>query len=123
MVIHESKVQAVSLPGRDHKMIIGPGRAGDARHMCFGLADFPPRSHAPEHVHQVEEEIIYVLSGHGAIYFDGQPQSIEAGSCIYIKPTVVHSIQNDSDNIMKLVYVFSPPVAQGSYDNKKQEAK
>ena len=119
MVIHESKIIATALPGRDHKMILGPDRPGDARNMCFGLADFPPRSHAPEHVHQIEEEIIYVLSGHGAIYFDGIPESIEAGSCIYIKPTIAHSIRNDSDNIMKLVYVFSPPVAQGSYDRKQ----
>ncbi|MDW7656696.1 MAG: cupin domain-containing protein [Bacillota bacterium] len=121
MVIHESKVQAVSLPGRDHKMIIGPGRAGDARHMCFGVADFPPRSHAPEHVHEIEEEIIYVLSGHGAIYFDSEPEAIEAGSCIYIRPKTVHSIKNDSANVMKLVYVFSPPVTQGSYDKNSKK--
>ena len=86
--------------------------------MCFGVADFPPHAHAPEHVHGIEEEIIYVLSGHGAIFFDGQPEMIEAGSCVYIKPQTVHSIRNDSDNVMKLVYVFSPPVKQGSYDKK-----
>ena len=119
-IIHETKLEAVKLTGRDHKMIIGPGRFGDARNMCFGVAEFPPRSHAPEHVHAAEE-IIYVMTGQGAMFFDGAPESMEAGSCVYIPPGVTHSIRNDSDNVMKLVYVFSPPVGQGTYEKKEDK--
>ena len=39
--IHEEEVKAVSLPGRDHKMIIGPDNFGKSTTMCFGVADFP----------------------------------------------------------------------------------
>lgn len=120
-VIHESQIEAVKLIGRDHKMIIGPGRFGDAKNLCFGVAEFPPRSHAPEHVHDAQEEVIYVLTGHGAMYFDGNPEPMEAGSCVYIPPGTVHSIRNDSDNPMKLAYVFSPPVRQGSYEKKEEK--
>jgi quercetin dioxygenase-like cupin family protein len=31
---------------------------------------------------------------------------------------VEHSVNNLSDEVMKLAYVFSPPVRQGSYDKK-----
>ena len=89
---------------------------GPSRNMCFGVAEFPASKHAPEHMHTHQEEIIYVLSGEGEMYFDGIPESVKPGMCIYIPPEVRHSINNTSSVVMKVVYVFSPPVIQGSYD-------
>ena len=116
--IHESQVEAKKLPGRDHKMIIGPTSPLRAERMCFGVAEFPPQSHAPAHVHPAEEEIIYFLTGEGEMFFDGVPEKVVPGTCVSIPPGVEHSIKNDSDIVMKIVYVFSPPVEQGSYDRK-----
>jgi quercetin dioxygenase-like cupin family protein len=117
--LHESAIEAKHLPGRDHKMIIGPDSFGKAKSMCFGVADFPPRAHAPAHVHEFQEEILYILTGKGEFYFDGQPEPVEPGTCVYVPPGVTHSINNKSTDIMKVVYVFSPPVKQGSYDTKR----
>ena len=116
--IHEREVTAAHLPGREHKMIIGPDNFGKAKNMCFGIADFPTHHHAPAHVHDTQEEVIYILKGKGEIYFNGIPEEIEPGSCIFIPPGVEHSINNTSNEILKLAYVFSPPVKQGSYDKK-----
>ncbi len=113
---HERDVEAKRLPGRDHKMIVGPFEGMlPCKNMCFGVADFPPEAHAPAHVHNGQEEIIYVLSGSGEICFDGVPEKVEPGSCVSIPPNVEHSIKNQSKEVMKVVYVFSPPVVQGSY--------
>lgn len=117
--IHEREVEAKHLPGRDHKMIIGPESFGGAKTMCFGVADFPPRAHAPAHVHEAQEEILYILSGAGEFYFDGRPEPVEPGTCVYVPPGVTHSINNTSSEVLKVVYVFSPPVRQGSYDKKQ----
>ena len=116
--VHESEVDHVKLPGRDHKMIVGPAKAMEARNMAFGVADFPPNAHAPAHDHAQAEEIIYVTSGHGEIYFDGVPEPVEPGTVAYVPIGMEHSINNQSDETMRIVYVFSPPVAQGSYERK-----
>lgn len=116
--IHEEEVKAVSLPGREHKMIIGPDNFCESTKMCFGVADFPANQHAPAHVHEEQEEILYVLKGRGEMYFDNELEKIEEGTCIFVPPKVVHSINNTSDEVLKVVYVFSPPVKQGSYDKK-----
>lgn len=116
--IHESEVPFVALPGRDHKMIISPDHFGPATEMAFGVANFPPNKHAPEHKHDNAEEILYILSGSGEFYFNGAPEAVEPGTCVYVPRGVVHSINNLSDEILKVVYVFSPPVRQGSYDKK-----
>jgi len=116
-IIHESEIEAKQLPGRSHKMILRPDNIGTET-MCFGVADFPANAHAPAHVHENEEEIIYILTGKGEIYFDGKPEPVEPGSCVFIPKKVVHSINNTSNEVMKLNYVFSPPVVQGSYEKK-----
>lgn len=114
--IHETEVEAKDLPGRTHRMIIHPGGFGPARRMAMGTADFPARRHAPAHVHPAEEEILYILSGEGEMFFDGRPEPIRPGTCIYVPPGVEHSIRNTGDEVLRIVYVFSPPVEQGSYD-------
>ncbi|MGC8862620.1 MAG: cupin domain-containing protein [Armatimonadota bacterium] len=118
--VHDSEVEFLPLPGRNHKMIVGPGKAMEAGNMSFGIADFPPNAHAPAHNHAGAEEIIYVLSGHGEIYFDGVPEPVEPGTVAYVPVGVEHSINNQSGEIMRIVYVFSPPVAQGSYERAAQ---
>ena len=116
--IHESEVEAVQLPGRDLKAIIGPRDFGPASNMCFGVAEFPMHQHAPGHVHLAQEEILYVLTGEGEFYFDGVPEAVRPGTCIYVPSGVEHSIKNTGDEVLKVIYVFSPPVVQGSYDRK-----
>jgi quercetin dioxygenase-like cupin family protein len=117
--IHEKEVEAMQLPGRSHKMIIGPDNFGDIKNMCFGVADFPPGVHAPGHVHDIQEEIIYVLSGKGRIYIgEDEPEQLIPGTCVYIPVGKDHSIENTGHETLKVVYVFSPPAKQGSYDKK-----
>lgn len=117
-IVNERDVEYVRLTGRDHKMIVGPGKAMESQNMAFGIADFPPNAHAPAHDHIQAEEIIYVLSGFGEIHFDGAPEPVEAGSVAYVPAGVEHSVNNRSGEVMRIVYVFSPPVAQGSYERK-----
>lgn len=117
--VHENDVEYVKLTGRDHKMIVGPGKEMEAEYMAFGVADFPPNAHAPAHDHAGSEEIIYVMSGRGEIYFNGEPEPVQSGSVAYVPVGVEHSINNQSDEVMKVVYVFSPPVQQGSYERSR----
>lgn len=113
--IHEDHVEEKQLPGRRHKMVIRPGNMG-AEKMCAGVAVFPANKHAPAHVHPQEEEILYVLSGQGKMYFNGEPEPIKPGTFMLVPPGVEHSLESVTAADLKVFYVFSPPVQQGSYD-------
>lgn len=116
--IHEDNVTARKLPGRDHKLIIGPANLG-AKNMCFGTAVFPPGpAVAPPHSHPREEEIMYVAAGTGRIIINGVAESLRPGICIYVPPMSEHQLINTGDAPLKVIYVFSPPVVPGSYDPK-----
>lgn len=114
--IHESEVKAKDLPGRRHKMVIRPDNM-KTKNMCAGIAVFPANKHAPAHVHKNEEEILYVLSGSGNMYFDGKPEAIKPGMFMFVPTGVEHSLEAITDEDLKVFYVFSPPVIQGSYDS------
>jgi quercetin dioxygenase-like cupin family protein len=106
------------LPGRDWYYLLGPQNS-QARNLVFGLAEFPGGTLAAAHSHAAEEEVIYILSGQGAILAGEQRARLQPGVAVYIPPGLAHQIRADGDEPLKLVTVFSPPVTPGAYDPKK----
>jgi quercetin dioxygenase-like cupin family protein len=107
------------LPGRDWYYLLGPQNSA-ARNLAFGLAEFPAGTLAAEHVHAAEEEIIYILSGAGAILAGEQEIRLEPGVAVFIPPGQMHQIRVDEEEPLKLVTLFSPPVTPGAYDPGKK---
>ena len=112
---HVNTCTVYHLPGRDWYYLLGPQNS-NARNLVFGLAEFPGGTLAAAHSHQTEEEIIYILSGEGAIIAGGSETSLEPGVAVFIPPGLAHQIRADGDEPLKLVTVFSPPVTPGAYD-------
>lgn len=106
------------LPGRDWYYLLGPQNSS-ARNLVFGLAEFPSRTLAASHTHETEEEIIYILSGVGAIIAEGEETRLEPGVAVFIPPGLPHQIRVDGAEPLKLVTLFSPPVTPGAYDPGK----
>ena len=114
---HVDTCTVYNLPGRDWFYLLGPQNSG-AQNLVFGLAEFPAGTLASAHSHAIEEEIIYILSGAGALLADGQEVALEPGVAVYIPPGLTHRIRADGDQPLKLVTLFSPPVTPGAYDPK-----
>jgi mannose-6-phosphate isomerase-like protein (cupin superfamily) len=63
----------------------------------------------------VEEEVLYVVSGRGALVCDGEPHPLEQGSYVFIPPGVEHFVRNDGAEPLTFFYAFSPPVVIGTW--------
>ena len=48
------------------------------------------------HTHETNSEIIYVLEGQGKVLYDGEYETLSAGSCHYCPKGHAHSLINDS---------------------------
>jgi putative monooxygenase len=107
------------LPGRDWYYLLGPLNSA-AKNLAFGLAEFPGGTLAAPHVHQGEEEIIYILSGTGATLAGEQEVALEPGVAVFIPPGLTHQIRADGPEPLRLVTLFSPPVTPGAYDPQKK---
>jgi quercetin dioxygenase-like cupin family protein len=115
---HVETCTVYHLPGRDWYYLLGPQNS-QARNLAFGLAEFPGGTLAAAHTHAAEEEIIYILSGQGAILAGEQQARLEPGVAVYIPPGLAHQIRADGEQPLKLVTLFSPPVTPGAYDPQK----
>ena len=99
---------------RHFRLLITPEHGARNVTQFVGFID---RSGAPFHTHTYEEAI-YILSGKGVVHIEGLPeQQIRPGTSIFLPPGTPHSLENQSDGVLKLLGVFSPP---GSPANKME---
>ncbi len=115
--VKEQQLEGTQLPGRLWKKLIGP-EDGACQNMILGVVSFPPGSDPGTHVHQKEEEIIYVISGCGETKVGDRTLPLEPGAAVFTEPGVEHGVKNTGTEPLVLISVFSPPVRPGSYDKK-----
>ena len=111
-----------NLPGRDWFYMLGPQNS-QTRNLTFGLAEFPGNTLASTHTHDTQEEILYTISGVGAIIAGEQEVRMEPGTAVFIPPGLAHQIRTDGDEPLQVVTLFSPPVIPGAYDPDKMEER
>ena len=112
--INENDIDFVNLKGRKYKLLADKSTIG-CKNILTLVSFFPSNSQAPGHIHEKEEEVIYVLDGFGEAIIDGVSHEIKPGSVVYFPPGSLHSIDNKSDKEIKLYCVFSPQTKIGDY--------
>lgn len=80
----------------------------DVERLSIGLISFDPCTVQEEHFHSGDEQVIYVVSGHGSQIIDGQPYSLNPGDLRHIGPYTRHKVVNDSAEELKLIIVYTP---------------
>ncbi len=53
-------------------------------------------------------EVYYVLEGFGEMSIDGERESVESGSTVYIPPGAVQSIENTGDQELAFLCIVDP---------------
>ncbi len=114
--VRDSEIAGTQLPGRLWKKLIDPEHG--CQNMILGVVSFPPGSDPGTHVHQKEEEIIYVMSGHGETKIGDRSVPLDPGVAVFTEPGIEHGVKNTGREPLVLISVFSPPVRPGSYDKK-----
>jgi quercetin dioxygenase-like cupin family protein len=104
-----------TLPGRTWWLLIGP-ETSDARKVTLGRAEFPPGSAPPGHVHDVEEEVIYILAGEGKLVTPEGEALLRPGDAVFIPSGLHHATVSTGEDTLELLSIFSPPVIPGSYE-------
>lgn len=74
------------------------------------LARAPKETGIPEHVHETQEDILYLLAGKGKMWIEGVGEfPIESGTCVRVPQNTRHRIFAVTEEI--LIYdVFVPPM-------------
>jgi quercetin dioxygenase-like cupin family protein len=110
---HQRDSEEIQRTGRVVRPFVTP--ADGAEHLVAGIVTFPPVGDSDPHAHAVEEEVLYVVSGCGALVCDGEAHQLEPGSFVFVPPGVEHFVRNDGDQPLTLFYAFSPTVVIGTW--------
>ncbi|MFD7232883.1 cupin domain-containing protein [Streptomyces sp. NPDC059881] len=84
----------------------------------FGLykIDMEPRTKgATEHFHRTISESFYVLSGEVLLYNGERWVTGGAGDFLYVPPGGLHAFQNDSDDPVSFLLLFTPGAPREEY--------
>lgn len=97
-----------ALPGR--RMVeVFSGIEGGAEGVTFRLVEIPrlrPPERRSPHEHRDVEECIFVLSGRGRAWVEGQCAPVEAGDAILVPAGALHATLNVGDEPLRLACFF-----------------
>jgi mannose-6-phosphate isomerase-like protein (cupin superfamily) len=99
------------------KMLVHPTNA-QTRYFDFRLSSYQPKGYAEVHVHEVAENIYYILQGKGIIELDGERHLVEPHMVIHIPPGVRHGIFNTGLEDLVFVVAASPPADMPRVEQK-----
>ncbi|MHC1730208.1 MAG: cupin domain-containing protein [Syntrophobacteraceae bacterium] len=69
------------------------GRADGAKNFCMRLFELDPDGYTPKHTHDWEHEI-FVHSGEGVLFKEGELVPVRSGTAIFIPPNEEHQLKN-----------------------------
>jgi quercetin dioxygenase-like cupin family protein len=75
----------------------------------------PPHTKQRKHMHHIQTEVAYILSGHATYYVNDIPHEMSPGDIIVDEPKESHFIDNNSDENFALV-VFKINMPKNSDD-------
>ena len=110
MISHKDKIEGQRYEGNGAKGVLRKVLIGATE----GWSDYVMRlfevevgGHSPKHSHPWPH-IVYVLSGAGNLYFDGQNQELKGGSFVYVAENKEHQFINKGSEKLSFICIVPP---------------
>ena len=78
------------------------------RGFSSGIQIIAPGCHIREHQHDAHEELLFFFEGRGKLVVNGDEHPIRPGTTVYLGPWNRHTIVNDGDADLKMMWVLMP---------------
>jgi mannose-6-phosphate isomerase-like protein (cupin superfamily) len=89
------------------KELAGPETTGSSR-VDFRISRYAPMAYVQEHVHQVQEQVYYVLEGEGILTLDDTRNLMRPHDYVYVPPGVRHSFTNTGTQGLVFLVITTP---------------
>jgi len=114
-IVSEKTEETLDMPGRALTWLFTPEQ-GVADQFSMNVVNIKGgQTVRPAHCHPGVEEVIYIMSGEGQVYIEGEVTDIAAGTAIRFPPGHVHMVRNSGTEDMKVVCFFTPPATLDNY--------
>ena len=114
-IINEDEIEAKDLPGRSLKWLFTPAM-NVAKGFSMNVVNIKPGNTVkPAHSHPNHEEVVFLLSGSGKVYIDGEVFDVRKGSAVLFSAGSIHMLRNSSKEDMKVACFFAPAATFADY--------
>ncbi len=96
--------------GRQSRLMIAP-KNSPVQGVAMGYQIMPPGSISTPHTHETEQEVFFVMQGHGHARVGDQEFDIEPEMSWVACPPLEHGIWNTGDEDLIFVWCYCPPLA------------
>lgn len=86
------------------KMAVMVGRDDGAPNFALRQFRVEPGGHSPRHSHDYEHEV-FVVSGGGTVFLNGQERPIRSGDVVYVPPDELHQFKAGPEGLRFLCLV------------------
>lgn len=115
-------VTPIELEGRNLSWVINNETVG-ARQMSVAVMHcFPNAVVKPLHAHREIEEVIYILSGTGEAWIDGELVSFTEGDSVFFPANSKHQVRNTGSVPLRTVSIFSALTSPDDYISYPESA-
>lgn len=86
--------------------------------MSMITEDLPPKSAIRVHLHQREDEIIFIRMGSGIATLGDREVTVSAGSVVYVPQGVWHGLRNNGTETLGMSAIYSPPGFEQAFKDR-----
>jgi quercetin dioxygenase-like cupin family protein len=123
-VIYVDKLKSFKIPKpfkRSIKVVLAPDTQDVVKDISITMGIIAPHSNNDYHTHE-GTELLYIMSGFGKAKIDGKDHEIRPDSLIIAPPNTLHQQINESDETMKMLAIWTPPVTSKEVIDRALEA-
>ncbi len=86
--------------------------------MSMITEDLPPNSEIRVHLHQREDETIFIRLGNGIATLGDREVPVSAGTTIYVPQGMWHGLRNNGTGTLGMSAIYSPPGFEQSFKDR-----
>jgi mannose-6-phosphate isomerase-like protein (cupin superfamily) len=86
--------------------------------MSMIVEDLPAGSEIKVHLHQNEDEIIFIRMGSGIATLGDREVAVEAGATVYVPQGVWHGLRNNGTAMLGMSAIYSPPGFEQAFKDR-----
>lgn len=118
-VVHggEGKVIPPTPDGRQVTVKVDSEETPGVR-MSVITEDLPPNSEIRVHLHQREDEIIFIRVGSGIATLGEREVPVSAGTTVYVPQGVWHGLRNNGNETLGMSAIYSPPGFEQAFKDR-----
>lgn len=95
-----------------------------SQHTQVVVMDIKPGEDIGKETHTDNDQVLYLVSGRGTVYLDGQESEFNPGDCVLVPAGTEHNFTTIGDESMKIITTYSPPHhPEGTVHATKAEAE